>query len=232
MSDVKKVRLGNCALILQNGDITRVKADFIVNAANKSLFAGGGVCGAIHRAGGPEVETACEKFPIGQNGFRSLTADAKLTPAGNLPAAVVIHAVGPCVSKSYPDCISIEKATPLLHAVYKKVFANADVYLQTLKQNEKPDSTIWPEGVSNKKDQELLAKLKNGEPISISFPTISTGLFGFPKKEAAQIALTEIYAYIKDKPIIQEFNLIFYQDSSGTVSEDRRFYEEFLKQTL
>ena len=71
------------------GDITRHYVDVIVNSANPSLLAGGGVCGAIHKAAGPELEVACKA--IG----RCNAGAAVLTPAFNLPAKFVIHAVGP-----------------------------------------------------------------------------------------------------------------------------------------
>jgi len=78
---------------LIKGDITKVKADAIVNAANTSLLGGGGVDGAIHRAGGPEILNECRKIVARQSGCR--TGEAVITTAGNLPARNVIHTVGP-----------------------------------------------------------------------------------------------------------------------------------------
>lgn len=78
---------------LQLGDITKVHADAIVNAANSSLMGGGGVDGAIHRAGGPAILDACKAIAARQGGCK--TGQAVITTAGNLPARYVIHTVGP-----------------------------------------------------------------------------------------------------------------------------------------
>jgi O-acetyl-ADP-ribose deacetylase (regulator of RNase III) len=78
---------------LMKGDITTLKVDAIVNAANSSLMGGGGVDGAIHKAGGPEILAECIKIRNRQGGCK--TGEAVLTTAGRLPARFIIHTVGP-----------------------------------------------------------------------------------------------------------------------------------------
>ena len=78
---------------LLKGDITKINADAIVNAANSSLMGGGGVDGAIHRAGGPAILEECRKIIAKQGSCK--TGEAVMTTGGNLPAKFVIHTVGP-----------------------------------------------------------------------------------------------------------------------------------------
>jgi O-acetyl-ADP-ribose deacetylase (regulator of RNase III) len=144
-------RINNAVLSLVEGDITDEGTDAIVNAANSRLAGGGGVDGAIHRAGGPAIMTECRKIggcPTGK---------AVITTGGNLKARYVIHAVGPV----YRDGKSGEAA--LL----------GSAYLESL-------------------------KLASGHGLkSIAFPSISTGAYGFPLEEAAEIALGTAIEYLR-----------------------------------
>jgi len=82
-------------LSVQQGDITRLAVDAIVNAANEWMLGGGGVDGAIHRAAGPALLEACRRVPEVRPGVRCPTGEARITPGFELPAAHVIHTVGP-----------------------------------------------------------------------------------------------------------------------------------------
>ncbi|MBB5776873.1 O-acetyl-ADP-ribose deacetylase [Nonomuraea jabiensis] len=87
-------------ITLVNGDITEQRVDAVVNAANSSLMGGGGVDGAIHRRGGPEILEACRKLRAGHYGKGLATGQAVATTAGRLPAKWVIHTIGPVYSMS------------------------------------------------------------------------------------------------------------------------------------
>ncbi|GAA0415560.1 O-acetyl-ADP-ribose deacetylase [Streptomyces luteireticuli] len=101
------------------GDITRQHVDAVVNAANSSLLGGGGVDGAIHRAGGPEILNACRDLRAGHYGKGLPTGQAVATTAGRLPARWVIHTVGPRWSNS-------EDRSALLASCYRESLRVAD----------------------------------------------------------------------------------------------------------
>lgn len=144
-------------IICVEGDITRVAADAIVNAANSALAGGGGVDGAIHRAGGPEIMRELDEIRRSKGGCP--TGSAVATGAGRLPARYVFHAVGPV----YRDGRHGEPE--LLASCYRTTLAMADEH-----------------GVE-----------------TISFPAISTGVYGYPLEEAASIAVREVKNHLEKK---------------------------------
>ena len=104
-----KVEVGDTTLELVEGDITRQDTEGIVNAANSSLLGGGGVDGAIHRAGGPQILEQTRKLG------GCATGDAKITTGGRLQARYVIHTVGPIYRREGP-----ERAAELLASAYRR----------------------------------------------------------------------------------------------------------------
>ncbi|GAU67221.1 hypothetical protein SSP35_04_03050 [Streptomyces sp. NBRC 110611] len=101
------------SLTLVQGDITAQTVDAVVNAANSALLGGGGVDGAIHRRGGPEILAECRSLRVSRYGRGLPTGQAVVTTAGRLPARWVIHAVGPVHSDH-------EDRTELLASCYRE----------------------------------------------------------------------------------------------------------------
>jgi O-acetyl-ADP-ribose deacetylase (regulator of RNase III) len=131
------------------GDITRVAADAIVNAANSALAGGGGVDGAIHRAGGPSIMQELDRVRAKAGGCP--TGSAVVTGAGRLPARFVFHAVGPVYRGGKHG------EADLLASCYRTCLALAEEHAID----------------------------------TIAFPSISTGVYGYPIREAAPIAIAE-----------------------------------------
>ncbi|MFJ7131028.1 O-acetyl-ADP-ribose deacetylase [Streptomyces sp. NPDC098101] len=106
-------------IVLVRGDITAEAVDAVVNAANSSLLGGGGVDGAIHRKGGPEILAACRELRRSRYGKGLATGRAVATTAGRLPARHVIHTVGPVWSRD-------EDRSELLASCYRESLRVAD----------------------------------------------------------------------------------------------------------
>ena len=107
-------------VIVRTADITTLAVDAIVNAANSSLLGGGGVDGAIHRAGGPAILQACRELRRTRYPQGLPAGDAVMTTAGDLPAQSVIHTVGPIWGNDHPEAA-------LLASCYRKSLSLADV---------------------------------------------------------------------------------------------------------
>jgi len=168
------------------GDITKQDTDAIVNAANSSLLGGGGVDGAIHRAGGPQILEECReirrtRFPEGLP-----SGEAVITSGGRLPALYVIHTVGPIYGNQGG------KEAELL----------ANCYHNSL----------------------TLAVEKN--LASVAFPSISTGVYGYPRAEAAEISSRTIENFLLRDRQLMEVRLVFFQAQDAQIFlENQKFSE-------
>jgi O-acetyl-ADP-ribose deacetylase (regulator of RNase III) len=159
-----EVKINKGTLSLTEGDITKQDTHAIVNAANKSLRGGGGVDGAIHRAGGPQILEEC--IQIG----RCETGEAVITSGGNLKARYVIHTVGP---------------------IYKDGLHNEPGLLENAYAN--------------------CLNLASSKGLkSIAFPSISTGAYGYPLEEAAEIALSTVITYLKRHTDIELIRFVLF----------------------
>lgn len=156
MSSDFVIQLGPCQLQLLKGDITGVAVDAIVNAANAQLAGGGGVDGAIHRAGGPDIMRELDEIRSRTGGCE--TGSAVVTSAGRLPARFVFHAVGP----RYRDG---------QHGQPEQL---ASCYTTCLTLAAEHDVK------------------------TISFPSISTGIYGYPLEEAAEIAVKTVANWLRN----------------------------------
>jgi O-acetyl-ADP-ribose deacetylase (regulator of RNase III) len=173
-----EVKINEGILSLAEGDITKQDTDAIVNAANKSLRGGGGVDGAIHRAGGPKILEECIKIGGCETG------EAVITAGGNLKAKHVIHTVGPV----YRDGLHNEPG------LLKNAYSNS-------------------------------LKVASSKGLkSIAFPSISTGAYGYPLEQAAEIALTTAITYLKEHTDIEMIRFVLFGQNALEV------YQKKLKQ--
>jgi len=159
--------INGVTLALIQGDIVKVQVDAIVNAANSALAGGGGVDGAIHRAGGPSIMQACRA--IGG----CPTGSAVATKAGRLSAKYVFHAVGPIYRGSLED-------ERLLKSAYQSCLNLAEQY----------------------------------NIASIAFPSLSTGVYGYPLHLAAPIALGTIIEHIKKPTSLKQVMMVLLGERS------------------
>ncbi len=178
-------------ITLVRGDITRQSADAIVNAANSSLLGGGGVDGAIHRRGGPEILHQCKELRAMHYPDGLPPGQAVATTAGELPARWVIHTVGPVYS-------STEDRSAALRSCYVESLRVAD---------------------------EVGAR-------TVAFPAISTGVYGYPREDAARVASEAIKNFLDadgggSAPAsrsLRDVRLVFFSEPDARVFlENQRF---------
>jgi O-acetyl-ADP-ribose deacetylase (regulator of RNase III) len=156
-------------IVVKVADITREDVDAIVNAANSSLMGGGGVDGAIHRAGGPRILEACKALRDSTHPEGLSTGDAVITTGGRLAARHVIHTVGPVYG----------------HHAGREARLLADCYENSI-------ALAAREGLQ-----------------TVAFPAISTGAYGYPKDEAARVALAAVRRALELHASIREVRLVF-----------------------
>jgi O-acetyl-ADP-ribose deacetylase (regulator of RNase III) len=164
-------------VIVTVGDITRERVDAIVNAANSSLLGGGGVDGAIHAAGGPEILKACQELRRARYPDGLPTGEAAVTTGGRLPARWVIHTVGP-VYGSHGG-----READLLASCYRNALGQALAH----------------------------------EVRTIAFPAISTGIYGYPKEEAARVASKSIEGVLGADSALNQVRLVFFAAGDAAI---------------
>lgn len=162
--------IGKTLIKIIKGDITTQETEAIVNAANSGLMGGGGVDGAIHRAGGPQILAECKEIRARQG--KLPTGKAVITGGGRLKARYVIHTVGPVWSGGSRG------EDELLRSAYHSSLSLAREH-----------------GIR-----------------SISFPSISTGIYSFPVDRAARIALREVRDFVSGQPGFEEVRFVLFSD--------------------
>lgn len=168
--------IGTRTLRLEQGDITRIAADAIVNAGNSGLLGGGGVDGAIHRAGGPAIYRECKAIVTERGPLPP--GQAVKTTGGALAAKYVIHTVGPVWEGGRAGEAAV------LACAYRESLRVAESFgLRT-----------------------------------VAFPSISTGAFGYPVADAAEVALQTVRDYLRDEAhSVREVTFVLYDDHTARV---------------
>lgn len=156
-------------------DITKMSVNAIVNAANWTLLGGGGVDGAIHRAGGPSILKECEEIRRTSYPQGLAAGEAVITTAGDLPSEHVIHTVGPIYGRH-------DGNEPQLLA---------NCYINSLN---------------------LAA---HGQLKTVAFPAISTGVYGYPKREAASVVSKTLKEHLSHENGIDTVYLVFFSESDA-----------------
>jgi O-acetyl-ADP-ribose deacetylase (regulator of RNase III) len=172
-------------IVVVVGDITQQRVSAIVNAANSTLLGGGGVDGAIHRIGGPQILKECQRLRQTEYPEGLPTGQVAITTGGSLPAEYVIHTVGPIYGRNK------EQDAQLLAKCYENSLSCAAHY-----------------------------KLS-----SIAFPSISTGVFGYPKEEAAAVSSRAIKNWIAANDVVQQVRLVFFQPRDARVFLQYQIFE-------
>lgn len=175
MAELKKFLDGR--VVVEVGDITKEDVDAIVNAANGTLMGGGGVDGAIHRAGGPEILRECKEIRATQYPDGLPTGEAVITTAGKMAAQHVIHTVGPVYGRGGKD-----KAEQLAACYRNSLSLAVEKGLKT-----------------------------------VAFPAISTGVYGYPLDEAAQVSSQTIEKFLTSNSSIAEVRLVFFSRGDAEI---------------
>jgi len=176
---MERMTAGQTQIVLEQGDITRQKADAIVNAANTGLRAGAGVCGAIHSAAGRDLARECDAIRSGRAPQPACpTGSAAITGAGAMEdVSYVIHAAGPIWRGG------AEGEDELLRSAYLS---------------------------------SLQLAAANGVK-TIAFPSISTGIYGFPIERAARLALSTVRDYALKQDQLSEIRFILFTNADFEV---------------
>jgi O-acetyl-ADP-ribose deacetylase (regulator of RNase III) len=178
MNKAMSYTINESNLAIIQGDITVQNSDAIVNAANSGLMGGGGVDGAIHRAGGPAILEECKKIVANQG--RLPTGQAVITTAGHMPSKYVIHTVGPVWhggTGGEPELL-------------------ASAYRESLK----------------------LAAANN--LASVSFPSISTGVYGYPVDKASRVALKTVASFLSETTSIKDVVFVLFDSRTFEAYSD------------